>query len=1572
MIDLSIIVPVRNEEKNIQKLCKTIHQSMNRAGIGYEVIIVDDHSTDNTKHYATKLQKNYPVRFFSKVGKRGKGFSILEGASHAKASIICMIDADLQYSPDHIPAMLKLLQRNPDTGVVIAKRKRFKAGLIRRLGSRFGAFLVGKLLFGFNLDIQSGLKLFKKDILKHIHVQAVGPWSFDIPLLHATRELGYIIEQLPITFESRDEGESKVRFFNVGFEIVKNALKVRLGSSRIYGVDPHTSESMIGSGMIHKRKRYITHTTLTHHNSAVKTLHGWQGPALLGLLTLAVLGVVGSPTRMIVSTFAFLNAMYFFDVFFNLYMTVKTLYTSAEIVSTDEELKALKERDLPVYTVLCPLYKEANIIPQFVEAMSKLEWPKSKLDVMLLLEEDDIATIEAAENANLPTYIRIVVVPHSLPKTKPKATNYGLAHSKGEYVVIYDAEDIPDPLQLKKAYLGFQKSPAHVVCLQAKLNYYNPHQNVLTRIFTAEYSLWFDLILPGLQSIEAPLPLGGTSNHFRRTMLTELEGWDSFNVTEDCDLGIRLAKYGYQTAIIDSVTMEEANSNLGNWINQRSRWIKGYIQSYLVHMRSPRTFARTNLKNFLLFQLVVGGKILALFINPIMWLITILYFASRSTFGIYIEQLFPGPVLYMGVFSMIIGNFVYLYYYMVACAKRKHFELIKFVYIVPFYWLAMSYAGYKALSELFYKPHFWQKTVHGLHLKKVEPAEAQSVTTTVSTQTQVKAMPLIKEHNKRFHMPLRHIYKLIFVASIGVSSVLNFAYSAYLGRILNFEDFALISLLTGLVGITTIASSAFSNTVNYRSSYLIGKHGEEHAYAFWKRIRMYSFYISMGIAGLWLIASPVMFGFFKTTTIIPLILFSPVLLVNLISAADRGYVGGNLRFGSLSVIYAAEPFVKLVAAVSLVYLGYTQLAYLAIPISTVGIFFIGQYLAYHIKTFANTHIQKISVPSFPAKFFALSLIAEFSIIFFINFDVILAKHFLSPIEAGQYALLALAGKIIFFGGSFVTPFIVPLVSRYEGQNKNPDTILYITLLLTALTALAGYTVIGVFGHITIPLLFGEKMNSVLGYLPMVAGGLAFFTISKVFNDFHLVKKHFSFQVSALLLSMVQLLLMIYLNQSLSTFVYVTSAIWMIHLLMNIVLHMNIKTVTRIEKLMLHYFYSYFQKAKSKTVQKKKLSILIFNWRDTKHKWAGGAEVYIQELAKRWVKEGNSVTLFCGSDKKSPQYENQDGVEIIRRGGFCTVYVWAFFYYILKFRGKYDVIVDCENGIPFFTPIYAKEKVLLLVHHVHQEVFRKSLPLPLAQFAQFLEARVMPLVYRNVQFVTVSPSSRDEIMKHNLTKKEPKIIYNGLDFSVFKPGKKSVQPMVMYLGRLQYYKSLNVFIKAARDILETNPRVKFVIAGEGEKRESLEKYAKKLGIHDKITFLGRVSDEKKVELLQKAWVMVNPSIMEGWAITTLEANACGTPAVASDVPGLRDSVIHNQTGYLVRYGDHTAFAEHILKLIKNATLRTRMSKESVKWSRTFGWDTSADEFLHEISSTLSIGNHNYDTHSKSVRHGLLHT
>src|SRR5664279_140422 len=259
-----------------------------------------------------------------------------------------------------------------------------------------------------------------------------------------------------------------------------------------------------------------------------------------------------------------------------------------------------------------------------------MDYPRSKLDIKLVLEADDAQTIEAAKALALEATFEIIRVPHSLPKTKPKACNYAIQMARGEYLTIYDAEDKPEPDQLKKAIVAFRKGGANTACVQARLNYFNAEENWLTRMFTLEYSLWFDMFLPALDRLSVPIPLGGTSNHFDLAKLRRVGAWDPFNVTEDADLGLRFAAMGYRVGIVNSVTYEEANSHLGNWIRQRSRWVKGYMQTWLVNMRDPIGLVRrVGVKGFLSLQFFVGGGILSGLAYPFMLIPFLLLFWRR-------------------------------------------------------------------------------------------------------------------------------------------------------------------------------------------------------------------------------------------------------------------------------------------------------------------------------------------------------------------------------------------------------------------------------------------------------------------------------------------------------------------------------------------------------------------------------------------------------------------------------------------------------------------------------------------------------------------------------------------------------------------------------------------------------------------------------------------------------------------------------------------------------------------------------------------------------------------------------
>ncbi|MCD6507702.1 glycosyltransferase [Candidatus Poribacteria bacterium] len=404
-------------------------------------------------------------------------------------------------------------------------------------------------------------------------------------------------------------------------------------------------------------------------------------------------------------------ALYILTAAFKLYPLIRSGRGGA-VRSTGEEISELKDDSLPRYTIMVPLYREGEVVEGLIEAISNMDYPKGKLEVLLLLEEDDRETMEALGRMRMPENFKKLIVPGGYPKTKPRACNFGLRHATGEYLVIYDAEDRPERDQLKQAALAFRKcGDEKVACFQAKLNFYNPRQNLLTRLFRLEYTFWFDLMLPALSSINAPVPLGGSSNHFRREVLEKIGGWDEFNVAEDCDMGMRLNRKGYRVGVLNSTTWEEAASELGNWMGQRSRWMKGYIQTYLVHMREPvRCMREMGVFNFLTFNMIVGFGTMLSLLNPVFWLMFLWHMASGSAF---IESLFPGVIGYMGSFSLIFLNFAFIYLMIISALVREDYDLVKYGLLSPISWVLMSVAGWRGLMELIFKPHYWRKTKHG-------------------------------------------------------------------------------------------------------------------------------------------------------------------------------------------------------------------------------------------------------------------------------------------------------------------------------------------------------------------------------------------------------------------------------------------------------------------------------------------------------------------------------------------------------------------------------------------------------------------------------------------------------------------------------------------------------------------------------------------------------------------------------------------------------------------------------------------------------------------------------------------
>lgn len=370
-----------------------------------------------------------------------------------------------------------------------------------------------------------------------------------------------------------------------------------------------------------------------------------------------------------------------------------------------------EDSNLPAYTVLAALYREKDVVQQLVSSLLRLDWPTSRLDIKLICEASDRETIDALEAMDLPRHFEIVEVPDRSPRTKPKALNYGLAGARGEFVVIYDAEDRPHPKQLLEAYRHFNDAPPEVACLQAPLIISNASESWLSALFALEYSGLFRRLLPFLGARHQPMPLGGTSNHFRTDVLRAVGAWDPYNVTEDADLGMRLYRLGYHAETLTRYTVEDAPTERAAWLGQRTRWFKGWMQTWLVLMRDPlKLGGELGLRGTIMFHVLVTGMLVSALGHPL-----ILFFIALTMWSLLFAPhatSFEIGMLCLDWFNVIAAYTIFTRLGWEAMGWNERMRVgLKWRY-VPAYWMLMSVAAWSAVIELRRNPFFWNKTSH--------------------------------------------------------------------------------------------------------------------------------------------------------------------------------------------------------------------------------------------------------------------------------------------------------------------------------------------------------------------------------------------------------------------------------------------------------------------------------------------------------------------------------------------------------------------------------------------------------------------------------------------------------------------------------------------------------------------------------------------------------------------------------------------------------------------------------------------------------------------------------------------
>ncbi|MFD1328315.1 glycosyltransferase family 2 protein [Mycoplana ramosa] len=367
----------------------------------------------------------------------------------------------------------------------------------------------------------------------------------------------------------------------------------------------------------------------------------------------------------------------------------------------------------PVYSVFVALYREADVADQLVGVLERLEWPRSRLDIKLICEADDAATLAALRRRPLPPQFEIVMVPPGLPRTKPKALSYALPAARGEFLVIYDAEDRPHPGQLTEAWERFRSAPAELACLQAPLVISNAHASWISALFALEYAALFRRLLPLLAAKRLPMPLGGTSNHFRTAVLRRCGGWDPHNVTEDADLGLRLYRMGYTSGTLDLPTLEDAPENVRTWLGQRTRWFKGWLQTWLVLMRQPvRLIREIGVVPFAVFQVLIGGLLLSSLTHPLL-----IAYVGHVAWRMMGDGPYAADAFHLTLFVIDIVNIFGSYAVFIAlgrAAMGQHERTAvgwRWGLVAP-YWMLISLAAWRAVAELRNNPFFWNKTAH--------------------------------------------------------------------------------------------------------------------------------------------------------------------------------------------------------------------------------------------------------------------------------------------------------------------------------------------------------------------------------------------------------------------------------------------------------------------------------------------------------------------------------------------------------------------------------------------------------------------------------------------------------------------------------------------------------------------------------------------------------------------------------------------------------------------------------------------------------------------------------------------
>ena len=547
--------------------------------------------------------------------------------------------------------------------------------------------------------------------------------SFDTP-----EELDQSARMISSTGPRRADGRvgSKINYIAPDGRLISGISRLKVQHPVLSGQVRITTHSANKQGLIEQKSSHyldLAKSRLSEHYpklSAKVTVPAAQAIVLLILIEVLLIISFFSDGLVLLSLHLVATAFYLGCISLRLLAVMRFNQLGRESEQRANRKLHYQEHKLPVYSVLVALYREAGQVEDLVVHLQNLDWPPERIEYFLICEADDLETIAAVEivlQRRGCANFSLIRVPAAQPRTKPKALNFALPLCMGELLVVYDAEDRPHPQQLREAYDRFQTGPRNLACLQAPLAIHNHQERWLSKLFAIEYSALFDGLLPMLASYQAPLPLGGTSNHFKKLALQEIGAWDPYNVTEDADLGVRLARAGCLIGTLHNPTYEEAPVNINIWLKQRTRWFKGWYQTWLVHNRNPlAVFKDLGFGGALTFHLMIAGMAISALVHPTLAYFTVKRIYESWYFGI--DSVISSPLFWLDIFTLFLGYIAFALLAHQTLAKRGLQHLSVWLWTLPVYWMLLSAAAWRAVWHLVLRPHEWEKTPHRLQRRK--------------------------------------------------------------------------------------------------------------------------------------------------------------------------------------------------------------------------------------------------------------------------------------------------------------------------------------------------------------------------------------------------------------------------------------------------------------------------------------------------------------------------------------------------------------------------------------------------------------------------------------------------------------------------------------------------------------------------------------------------------------------------------------------------------------------------------------------------------------------------------------